>query len=329
MQILVTGASGFLGSNICTLAVQEGHRVVGTVHYTALALEGCQARKLDIQNEAACLQLCEEVEPDVVIHSARYSAGLGKCERERETAYKINVTGTRNMVQAACKAGARFVYISSDWIFDGRKKLGEKYEEDESPCPLNYYGFTKWAGEQEVRTGRIDWLILRPANIYGIHASFLEDTDQWEETYLQRTSWAHKIAIKLLKGEAITLPDTLYQTPTLANHLAEVALLLLEQGRTGVFHVGSRECISRYQFAKALAETLGLNSGLISKGSLRKLEASWGVPQGIEGILPANTCLDIHKIEETIKSKMLNLDEGLERMNGLFKQWAASGGAVG
>jgi len=329
VQILVTGASGFLGSNFCVHGQREGHRVVGTRHGASLSLGHCEGVRLDIQDQGACQRLCEEWKPDTVIHCARYAVGLGRCEREREMAYRINVLGTRNMAQAACEAKARFIYISSDWIFDGRKTPGEKYEEGDNPCPLNYYGFTKWAGEQEVRTAGVEWLILRPANIYGIHACLLGDDDQQNERYLERTSWAHKVAMKLRKGETIMLPNTLYQTPTLADRFAEITFHLLERGLTGVFHVGCRNCVSRYRFARALADALELNGDLICKGSLKQLEASWEVPSGSGGILPVNTCLDVHKVEDALGTKMLDLDEGLEQMKGLYKRWEASGGVTG
>lgn len=326
VKILVTGASGFLGSNFCVHGQRKGHRVVGTRYGASLSLGHCEGVRLDIQDQRACQRLCKEWKPDAVIHCARYAVGLGRCEREREMAYRVNVLGTRNMAQAACAAGARFVYISSDWIFDGRKKLKEKYEEQDAPCPLSYYGFTKWAGEQEVRTSCSDWLILRPANIYGLHMGLLGPDKYDDSYYLARTSWAHKVAIKLRRGEEILLPDTLFQTPTPADLLVEVTFLLLAQESTGVFHVANGECVSRHQFAKELASTLGFNTGLVVKGSLRQLEDSWEVPSGIGEIVPGNTCLDVCKVEQTLEMKMLGLSEGLRGMKSLFDRWEALGG---
>ena len=320
MKILVTGGNGFLGSIFCFLAREAGDQVLGTTLNSRFSLRGCETRRLNIRDQEACLEIVRTLNPDVIIHCARYPVGVGQCEKERESSYQINTIGTKNLVRSAEKMGVKFVYISTDWIFNGKKPVGEKYREEDDVCPLNYYGVTKWAGEQEVAGVKTEWLIIRPANIYGLHAAFLEPPYSPGSGTMERSSWAHKMATKLEKGEQIGLPDTMYQSPVLANHLAEVTLRLTKEGKTGIFHVAGREGVSRYQFGKALAETLGLNASLVVKGSLKELEEGWGVPRDLSNILPENTSLDVEKVEKTLGVKMLTLSEGLSKMRDYWKR---------
>jgi len=314
MKILVTGSNGFLGSVFCLLAMKAGDEVMGTSFNSQLPLKGCENRRLDIRDQQACFDLCDAFRPDAVIHCARYVVGVGQCEKERETSFQINSIGTRNMARGAEKLGAFFVYISTDWIFSGNKPVGEKYDEKDDPCPLNYYGVTKWAGEQEVAKTKGRWLIARPANIYGLHALFLQSPPGLMGNALSRSSWIHKAVASLQQGQKVTLPDAMYQSPVLANHLAEVSLRLMKEGKTGIYNIAGREGLTRYQFIRKVAEILGLNPDLILKGTLRELEESWGIPKEIPGLLPANACLDVGKVEKVLGIKMLTVAEGISEI---------------
>jgi len=218
------------------------------------------------------------------------------------------------MVRCAEKLGACFVYISTDWIFNGRKPVGEKYREDDEPCPLNYYGVTKWAGEQEVAKTGGRWLIVRPANIYGVHGLFLQPFAEEGNNALPRSSWVHKMVVNLQQGQGVTVPDALYQTPVFANHLAEVSLRLMKDGKSGIYHIAGRDSVTRYEFLRKVAEILGVNPTLVVKGTLRELEESWGIPRDLPGLLPANACLDVEKAEKAFGARMLTIEEGIFRV---------------
>ena len=318
MKILVTGSSGFLGSVFCLLALKEGDEVLGTSLHSQFPLRGCQTKRLDIRDHQACVELCETFRPDAVIHCARYVVGVGQCEKERETTFQINCTGTRNMARCAEKLGAFFVYISTDWIFNGHKPVGEKYREDDDPCPLNYYGVTKWAGEQEVAKTKGRWLIVRPANIYGVHGLFLQPAAERANNALARSSWVHKMVVNLQQGQGVTLPDAMYQTPVLANHLAEVSLRLMKEEKSGIYNVAGRDGVTRYEFLRLVAAVLGLNSTLVRRGTLRELEESWGIPKDLPGLLPSNACLDVEKVERALGVRMLTIEEGVSRIKDQF-----------
>lgn len=284
---------------------------MGTSFQSQFTFRGVQTRRLDIREQQACLELCEDFRPDTVIHCARYAVSLGQCEKERAISFQINSTGTRNMARCAEKLGASFVYISTDWIFNGDKPAGEKYGEADDACPLNYYGVTKWAGEQEVAKTKGSWLIARPSNIYGVHGLFLDPYGKPGNDVLAKSSWLHKMVASIRNGQRVILPDALYQSPVLANHLAEVCLLLVKEGKSGIYNIAGRDMVTRYKFMTMVAEMLDLDLDLILKGSLMELEESWGVPKDLPGLLPANTCLDVEKIEKSVGIRMLTVTEGI------------------
>ena len=318
MRIWVTGCNGFLGSLFCHIAREGKDQVLGTLRSPQFVLEGCETKILDIRDFNASLEIGKAFKPDAIIHCARYTVGVGEGERDREATFQINAMGTRNLAHCAERIGAVFVYFSTDWIFNGRKPIGEKYKEDEDPCPLSYYGFTKLAGEQEVAMTKGQWLILRPANIYGVHALFLDPSVRKGKELMTRTSWTHKMAAKIEQGEKIGLPDSLYQSPILANHLVEVTLRLLKEGKTGIFHVAGRDGVSRYQFMRSLAERFGFDPDLVIRTSLKDLEKSWDVPEGLTGTLPENVCLDVGKVEKILVINMMTLSDGLSKMKDYF-----------
>lgn len=320
MKILITGSDGFSGSNFCRQAREDGHQVLGTDLNNWFVLKGCQIEKLDIRDYHRCLKICRAFRPDAIIHTARAPGSLGQLERDRATAYQINVVGTRFLAQCAEELGATFVFLSTDWIFDGTKPMGSKYDEDDEACPLNYYGVTKWIAELEVRSVTTKWLIIRTAHIYGFHAAILEPSYNNEMGILEKTTWA-TIYNSLQKGEEVLLPDTMYQTPVLVTHLVETTLRLLNKSMTGVFHLADRNCSSRYQIARTVLEGLGLYSNLVLKGDAMDFAKSQDIPPELLGILPINTCLNVKRLEEALGTQMLILEEGVAKMkaclNGL------------
>jgi dTDP-4-dehydrorhamnose reductase len=157
-------------------------------------------------------------------------------------------------------------------------------------------------------------LISRPANIYGVHALFLQSQTGQAAGALARSSWVHKVVVNLRQGEKVTLPDAMVQSPVLANHLAEVSLRLMKEGKTGIYNVAGREGLTRYQFMRRVAENLNFDPDLIIKGTLGELEEGWGMPKELPGLLPQNASLDVNKVEKTLGIKMLTVGEGISRI---------------
>jgi dTDP-4-dehydrorhamnose reductase len=123
---------------------------------------------------------------------------------------------------------------------------------------------------------------------------------------------------KLRQREKIALPDTVVQSPVLADHLAEVSLKLLKQGKTGIYHVAGREGVSRFEFLRKATEVLGLDPNSVLKGTLQDLEKSWGIPEELSGIVPLNAALNVEKVEQTLGIPMLTLSEGISKIKDIL-----------
>jgi len=160
-RLLVTGASGLLGSKIAKIA-REDYEVIPL--YGSKPLNS-NALKLDITEREQVFSLFKKVKLDTVIHTAS-ETNVDKCEIQKDHALRVNVEGTRNVASACSKLGAKLIYISTDYVFDGEKG---NYTEQDKPNPINYYGVTKLEGEKQVTQNCQKYFILRASVLYGWH----------------------------------------------------------------------------------------------------------------------------------------------------------------
>jgi dTDP-4-dehydrorhamnose reductase len=290
LKMLITGASGLLGNKIVELAKNDW--TVIPVHRTKPL--NLTSLELDVTDITEVLNLLGELKPDVVIHTAS-ETNVDKCEIEKEQAWKINADGTRNIAEACHNVNAKLVYISTDYVFDGEKGL---YDEEDEPNPVNYYGVTKLEGEKQVIEHSKNYAILRTSVLYGWHP--------WKQNF---ATWTIN---KLKQQQEITVVEDHYNTPTLADNLAEMAVEVAEKDLQGLYHASGRERISRYEFAKQIATTFNLNSDLIKPVKMRQLTA-WIAKR------PRDSSLNTRKIQKQLKTKPLNITEGLNKMKEEMK----------
>ena len=284
MKLLVTGASGLLGNKIVKTA--NGNYDVTPLHSTHPLHSG--SLKLDVTDRKQVLNLFSTLEPDVIIHTAS-ETNVDKCEIQKEHAWKINVEGTRNIAEA-CKAGVKLIYISTDYVFDGRK--GD-YKEDDTPNPINYYAVTKLEGEKQVIQNCKNFAILRTSVLYGWHPL--------------KQNFATWVINELKQNKEITVVEDHYNTPTLADNLAEMAIEAIPKDLQGVYHACGSERIGRYEFARQIARAFDLNQNLIRPIKMEQLTA-WIAKR------PRDSSLNTNKIRGQLEAKPLNITEGLDRM---------------
>lgn len=313
MKLLITGSDGFTGSHFCRTACEAGHQVLGTDVINDFMPEGCRIEKLDIRDEQACKALCKAFKPDTIVHTARAPGSLWQTEKDRLNTYRINVLGTKTLGRCAEELDAKFIFLSTDWVFSGSKPKGQKYVEEDDGVPLNYYGVTKWIAEQEIRNLKTKWLIIRPAHIYGFNAAVLTPETKERTGLLAKSVWAG-IGQSIQKGEKVRVPDDMFQTPVYVKHLVETTLDLLKRGMEGTYHLADRDCVSRYQIAKTVLGFIGLEDEWIEKGVTQDFAQSQGLPPELGGALPVNTCLNVNRIERELGYRMLTFEEGVSRM---------------
>jgi dTDP-4-dehydrorhamnose reductase len=290
MKLLVTGASGLLGNWTVNLASEKflvtPTDVAEPLHTNAL--------KTDITDADAVRRLFRELGPDVVIHTAS-ETNVDRCETEKDRSWKINVEGTRNIAEACRETGSKLVYISTDYVFDGEKGL---YTEVDSPNPIDFYGLTKLEGERQAQRRCTRIAVLRTSVLYGSHPT-KQDFVTW-------------VINKLKEAQAITVVEDHFNTPTLAQNLAAMALEVASRDLQGVFHTSGCERISRYDFARKIAEAFSLDSNLIKPIKMSELKA-WIAKR------PKDSSLNTAKIQNQLRTKPLSINEGLNKLRQELK----------
>ncbi|NQX66708.1 dTDP-4-dehydrorhamnose reductase [Paenibacillus alba] len=226
MKILVTGANGQLGQDVV--------RLLGADH----EVHGYGRDQLDITNENQCMEVITAIRPDVVIHSAAYTA-VDLAETEVEKAYTVNADGTKNLVLAAEAVGAKFCYISTDYVFDGTSVTPNK--EDDLTNPQSVYGKSKRAGEQHVESLSSKYFIVRTSWVYGIYgANFV------------------KTMLNLAKTrDSLKVVSDQFGSPTYTVDLALFLGQLVETEKYGIYHASNSGVCSWYDFACAIFEESG------------------------------------------------------------------------
>lgn len=290
-RLLITGASGLLGSKLQKIA--EGKFNLILLHNTRPLSPN--SLELNITNQKEVTKLFNDLKPEIVIHTAS-ETNVDKCELQKEHAWKTNVEGTCNIARACKEIDAKLAYISTDYVFDGEKG---NYKEEDKPNPISYYGITKLEGENQVIQNCNDHVILRTSVIYGWH--------QWKQNF---ATW---VINQLRQNKEITVVDDHYNTPTLADNLAEMTIETLQSDLHGLYHASGIEKISRYDFAIQIAGTFRLNPNLVKPIKMSQLTA-WVAKR------PRNSSLNMDKIQKHLKTKPLNITDGLNKMKQKEKE---------
>ncbi len=260
MRVLVTGSNGLLGTKLLErlvadpsadgLGASRGERANGY-------LGDVPFWQLDVTDAAAVERVLDAARPDAVVHTAALTDVDG-CERQRDLALAINRDGAANVARACAARGIRLVHLSTEYDFDGTSAPNP---EDNPPNPLGWYARTKYAGEQAVVEAGGNWSIARTTVIYGYAPHVRANFVLW-------------LLGRLRAGERANIVDDQIGSPTLADNLAEMTLALAASDRVGVFNTVGADVISRYAFARIVAETFGLDPDLldrISTASLKQL----------------------------------------------------------
>jgi len=287
VKLLITGGSGLYGSKLAKAALAKNIEVYsGDIQN--LSQYG-NFVKLDITSKEAVDEAFEAIAPDVVVHAASLT-DVDKCELNKELAWKINVDGTKNILESARKTNSFLVYISTDYVFSGEKGC---YVESDAANPINYYGMTKLAAEKLVQTGE-EFFIARPSVIYGSTPA------------AGKVNFALWLIETLRKGEKVKIITDQWNTPTLNTNLAEMTLEAIERKITGVYHLCGASRVSRFEFAQKIAETFGLDRALIEAACSSQF--SWPAKR------PQDSSLDTSKAQRTLNCKPLKITEALEQL---------------
>ena len=287
MRIYLTGASGFVGSNLTYVFERRGAEVTGPSH-----------ADVDLTDPDAVLRSVRDAKPDAIVHSAIWNAFAGLLS-DRRKAWDSFVPATRHVVDAANAAGAQVVLISTDWVFDGTQGPAA---EDEPPNPINTYGFLKAMSEQVVHDRAQRGTVARIAGVQGVHRARPKTLREQDAGFGYLVA---SVVDALREGRPFIVWDdpglNTIATPILATDAAELIYAALERGATGTLHCVGSEHIDRVSLARRAVTAFGLDEALLSVG-----------PPQERMNAPYDTSLDATRTAETLGVTLPDVDALLQ-----------------
>ncbi|MBN1759301.1 MAG: NAD(P)-dependent oxidoreductase [Chitinispirillaceae bacterium] len=243
-RLLVTGASGFLGWNICRQAT-DTYNVTGVCMTNPIGIDSVDEAHGDLTNDDFRTGLFSAHAPDAVIHTAA-AADPNFCQNHPDESAAINVTATVALARQCAAAGIPFLFTSTDLVFDG---IRPPYGENDPVNPLNLYGRQKAATEREILTVYPGAIVCRMPLMFG-------------DAPMHAKSFIHPMINALRAGKELRLFTDEYRTPASASDAAAGLLLLLDKETTGIFHLGGPQRLSRYDMGRILAAALKLRPAI-------------------------------------------------------------------
>jgi dTDP-4-dehydrorhamnose reductase len=270
VKVLVTGAGGMVGREV--VEALAPHDVIGVDH-----------ARLDVTDRDAVLAVVGSVNPDAVVHCAAMTA-VDACESEPDRAFLVNALGTRFVVEAARRARAYVVALSTDYVFDGTQP--EPYDEWDTPNPRSVYGRSKLAGEREVDVAgavvRTSWVVGR----YGANMA--------------------KTVLRLAAGDApLRFVNDQRGSPTVAADLATMLRTFVVDRLTGTWHVTNQGAVSWFEFAQEVLRAAGQDPARVEPIATKDLDPPRPAPR------PANSVLDNRALRLTGRPLLPDFRESL------------------
>lgn len=250
MRILVTGASGLLGAHLAEL-LSRRHAVTGVDRHPWWGNRPIPVVNGDLTDPGFARKAAQEAAPEAVVHCAAL-VDVELCEREPARARAMNVEATRLLAEAAGPK-CLFIYISTDAVFSGGKSL---WKEEDAPAPLSVYARSKLEGERAAREAAPRHLVVR-TNFYGWGSGRKPTFGEWMYDSLE-------------KGKPITLFSDVHFTPIYVGDLAERIALLVSADKTGLYHLGGAERVSKAEFGLKMAELAGFPAPQVRIGSVEE-----------------------------------------------------------
>ncbi|HEY0356360.1 MAG TPA: SDR family oxidoreductase [Flavisolibacter sp.] len=290
-KILVTGANGFVGYYTIRQLLKKNYMVIATGKGACrlpFKEDNFIWETLDFTDEEQVRSVFSKHQPEVVIHSGAMSKP-DECELHKEAAYQTNVTGTIHLLKAAAFMQSFFIFLSTDFVFDGIKGM---YREDDELAPVNYYGETKKLAEEAVRNYTFDWSIIRTVLVYGKPLQGRENILTGNAKALQR-------------GERLKIFSDQLRTPTYVEDLAAAIVSIIENKAKGIFHISGEDRLSPYGMVMAMARHLQLDTSLVQAVTENEFDQP--------ARRPLITGFDISKAKNLLQYRPTSFEQGLRK----------------
>lgn len=292
MKVLITGANGFVGYYVTKLLLEKEYEVIATGRGECRLPFSNNTQfsyfDMDFTDADSVMSVFKKTLPDVIVHSGAMSKP-DECELNKEKAWNINVQGTIFLLEEAEKLKAPFLFVSTDFVFDGEKGM---YTEDDIPKPVNYYGETKLAAEKKVMAYSGLWSIVRTVLVYG-------------KPLTGRDNLLTIVKSKLEKGEEYYVVSDQLRTPTYVEDLSQGIFSVLEKKAEGIFHISGEGVTTPYEMACKTALMLGYNVSLIKEVTAENFSQP--------AKRPLKTGFTIQKAKSVLDYHPVSFDEGLRK----------------
>lgn len=290
--VLITGANGLLGRKLIELlSKQASVKVIATGLGESRLPEryvgSYQWATMDITSQENVSEVFDQYKPSIVIHAAAMTQA-DACEDDQEKAYRVNVEGTRYLIEASKTLGAYVVFLSTDFVFDGESG---PYSEEDKPNPVNYYGQTKLVSENDLKKSGLEWAILRTVLVYGAAEG------------LSRSNIILWVRQSLMEGKTIQVVTDQIRTPTLVEDLAEACFLTILKKPKGIFHVSGEDVLTPFQMAELTADYFGLDKNLLQPVNASSFTQS--------AKRPPKTGFNIQKVQKELGFQPKSFTDGI------------------
>jgi dTDP-4-dehydrorhamnose reductase len=289
MKVLVTGANGFVGYYLVKALLEQGYEVLATaMGENRLSFNQPQFHyaSMDFTDPFAVHDVFHQHTPGVVIHAGAMSKP-DACEKEQWQAYLVNVEGTLNLLSNAEEQKAYFIFLSTDFVFDGEKGM---YTEEDERNPINFYGRTKMDAEDAVMEYPFAWSIVRTCFVYG-------------KNHAGRQDFVELIHEKLRTQTFMKIVADQERTPTYVQDLATGIVSMMQRKATGVYHISGEEKYSPYEIALRVSSFFQLDASCLAKVT----QSSFTEPAK----RPLRTGFIITKAAMQLDFKPVSLEDGL------------------
>lgn len=297
-NILIIGATGKVAEAVIRLfRKDESVRLKlfsGSIPNVITNMNGMQYYKVDYFNYNDFYQICNGFKPDVIINLAAMT-NVDACEDNLVLAWSLNVDLPKHLAELSSTFDAKFIHISTDYIFDGHDG---PYNEHDICNPISQYGKTKLLGEFEALNHN-NTAILRTNVVYGYSEQGKSDFVTW-------------VIDKGTNNESFNIVDDQYSNPTFTDDIARAINRVIEKDFTGILNVGGYDYCSRIDFTKTICDVFGLDKNLITPISTQSLNQK--APRPLKG------GLKIDKLIHQLNINPLGIREGLERLKGYMNE---------
>ena len=289
-RVLIIGSNGMLGQRLTEFfSTRQDVELMCSSNEESSLIPNTQYTQVDIAKKNSVKELILNFFPDFVINTAAYT-NVDKAETERELAWKINVNGVDNIALYAWTIDAHLIHISTDYIFDGKNG---PYTEIDKPNPIGYYGRSKLASENSIRSSGVRFTILRTNVLYGPAKNSRPDFVKW-------------VISSLRDKKEIRIVTDQINNPTYIDDLVSGIQTICETKKEGVYNLGGKEQLSRFDFTLRIAKYFELDTQLVKPIFTKELNQA--------AARPLNSGLINLKAETELNYKPRSIEECLELM---------------